>query len=234
MYTQIGAPVTLDRIEGHTFVRTWLTDGGNVVDLGMNQGNFARAIRKQYNCNVVGVEANPFLARRFNEPGAPQCFNLAISARKGPVRFFIDPGNSEAGSLLAVEESLARPVEVEGIPFTEFYAAGGAKDVDLLKIDIEGAEIDLFESVEPSIFAHTKQICVEFHAFLHPEHLPAMRRIIPRMQAAGFYCCDFSTKYLDVLFANKKLEHISKMDEAQIIGHKYFTGAMRRFRNFRT
>jgi FkbM family methyltransferase len=143
--------VTLDRIEGHTFVGTWVTDGGNVVDLGMNQGNFARAIRKQYNCNVVGVEANPLLARGFTEPGAPRCFSLAISARKGTVRFFIDPGNSEAGSLLAVDESLARPVEVEGIPFAEFYAAQGPKDVDLLKIDIEGAEIDLFESVEPSI-----------------------------------------------------------------------------------
>ena len=226
--------MTLDRIAGHTFVGTWLTDGGNVVDLGMNQGNFARAIHKQYNCNVVGVEANPFLASGFNEPGGPQCFNLAISARKGKVRFFIDPGNSEAGSLLAVDEKLAQSVEVEGIPFTEFYAARGAKDVDLLKIDIEGAEIDLFESVEPSIFAHTKQICVEFHAFLHPQHLPAIRSIITRMQAAGFYCCDFSTKYLDVLFANKKLEPISRINEAQIIGYKYVTGAMRRVRNFCT
>jgi len=226
--------VTLDRIAGHTFVGTWLTDGGNVVDLGMNQGNFARAIHKQYNCNVVGVEANPFLASGFNEPGGPQCFNLAISARKGKVRFFIDPGNSEAGSLLAVDEKLAQSVEVEGIPFTEFYAARGAKDVDLLKIDIEGAEIDLFESVEPSIFAHTKQICVEFHAFLHPQHLPAIRSIITRMQAAEFYCCDFSTKYLDVLFANKKLEPISRINEAQIIGYKYVTGAMRRVRNFCT
>jgi len=224
--------MTLDRIEGHTFVKTWLENGGNVVDLGMNQGNFARAIRKQYNCNVVGVEANPFLAEAFNEPSSPQCSNLAISAQKGPVRFFIDPGNSEAGSLTVVDKSSARPVEVEGIPFAEFYLARGTRDVDLLKIDIEGAEIDLFDGVEPSIFANTKQICVEFHSFLHPEHLPAIRRIIARMQAAGFYCCDFSTQYVDVLFLNGKLEHISKMDEAQMIVHKYVTGAKRRFHNF--
>jgi FkbM family methyltransferase len=182
---------------------------------------------------VVGVEANPSLAEAFNEPGSPQCFNLAISAQKGPVHFFIDPGNSEAGSLTVVDKSSARPVEVEGIPFAEFYADRRTRDVDLLKIDIEGAEIDLFDGVEPSIFAHTKQICVEFHSFLHPEHLPAIRRIIVRMQAAGFYCCDFSTKYLDVLFLNGKQQHISKMDEAQIIVHKYLTGAKRRFRKFR-
>jgi FkbM family methyltransferase len=232
LYGEIGMPVTLDRIEGHTFVKTWLENGGSVVDLGMNQGNFARAIRKQYNCNVVGVEANPFLAEALNEPGSPQCFNLAISAQKGPVRFFIDPRNSEGGSLTTVNERSARPIEVEGIPFAEFYAARGTKDVDLLKIDIEGAEIDLFNGVEPSVFAHTKQICVEFHSFLHPEHLPAIRRIIARMQAEGFYCCDFSTKYVDVLFLNRKLGHISKMDEAQIIVHKYVTGAKRRVHNF--
>src|SRR5713226_7583099 len=34
LYRQIGAPMTLDRIEGHTFVKTWLENGGNVVDLG--------------------------------------------------------------------------------------------------------------------------------------------------------------------------------------------------------
>jgi FkbM family methyltransferase len=225
-------PVTLDRIEGHTFVKTWLKNGSNVVDLGMNQGRFARTIQEKYNCNVVGVEANPFLAEGFNASGSAQCFNLAISTQKGPVRFFIDPRNSHASSLTAVDKSSLRPVEVDGIPFAEFYAAHRTKDVDLMKIDIEGAEIDLFNGVEPSIFAHTKQICVEFHAFLHPEHLPAIRRIIARMQADGFHCCDFSTKYLDVLFLNGKLEHISKVDEAQIFVHKYVTGAKRRFHNF--
>jgi FkbM family methyltransferase len=225
-------PVTLDRIEGHTFVKTWLRNGSNVVDLGMNQGEFARTIQKKYNCNVVGVEANPFLVEGFNKSGTAQCFNLAISAQKGRVRFFIDPRNSEASSLTAVGESALRPVEVDSIPFAEFYAAQPRKDVDLLKIDIEGAEIDLFNGVESSIFAHTKQICVEFHSFLHPEHLPAIRRIIARMQADGFHYCDFSTEYVDVLFLNGKLEHISKLDEAQIFVHKYVNGAKRRFRNF--
>src|ERR1700730_7568051 len=98
-------PLTFDRIEGHTFVRTWLKNGSNVVDLGMNQGKFARTIQKKYNCNVVGVEANPFLAEGINESGSVQCYNLAISAQKGRVRLFIDPRNSEASSLTAVDES---------------------------------------------------------------------------------------------------------------------------------
>jgi hypothetical protein len=38
--------MTLDRIEGHTFVKSWLENGGNVVDLGMNQGRFARTIQE--------------------------------------------------------------------------------------------------------------------------------------------------------------------------------------------
>jgi len=224
-------PVTLDRIEGHTFVNTWLKGGSNVVDLGMNRGQFARTIQRKYNCNVVGVEANPFLVEEFNKSGLARCFNLAISAHKGLVRFFIDPHNSEASSLTVADESSLRPVDVDGVPFAEFYEAQSTREVDLLKIDIEGAEIDLFEGVEPSIFAQTKQICVEFHSFLHPEHLPAIRRIIARMQAGGFHCCDFSTQYVDVLFLNGSLEHISKMDEAQIFVHKYVTGAKRRLRS---
>ena len=67
-------------------------------------------------------------------------------------------------------------MKVPVIGFHEFLAQHGLKSVDLLKLDIEGAELELLSALtSPSNIA---QITVEFHDFMFPETHPQVTRTI--------------------------------------------------------
>ena len=57
---------------------------------------------------------------------------------------------------------------------------------DLLKVDIEGAEWDLFDSLSDEDFAKIGQITVEFHDFVFPSMRERSEKIIKRLKDMGF------------------------------------------------
>ncbi len=76
-------------------------------------------------------------------------------------------------------------------------------EVDLLKIDIEGAELQLFLSTSDDVFSSIKQISIEFHDFMDLYPSEEVKKIINRFKS-GFYIIKFSRYYYyDVLFINK-------------------------------
>jgi FkbM family methyltransferase len=229
--------ITMDRVSEHHFIGSWLEAGNDkgkllVVDLGMNEGNFSREMLARYGkARVVAAEANPNLATIIPPPRGLHCHNFAIAPENGPVSFGIDPDNSTASSLNATGSNL-KHVAVEGITFADFIRKTGIENdiVDLLKIDIEGAEIELFEQTPAHFLVNVRQICVEFHAFLHPEHLPRIAKIIAKMEALDFHCIDFTTNFQDVLMVNKRLalSRIGPVEIMKISLAKYVRGAKRK------
>ncbi len=229
--------IAMDRVSEHHFISSWLEAGNDkgkllVVDLGMNEGAFSREILRRYGkARVVAVEANPRLASAAPQPRGLHCYNHAIAPENGPVTFGIDPDNSTASSLNATGGN-SEKVTVEGIRFADFIQQAGIENdiVDLLKIDIEGAEIELFEQTPAHFFVNIRQICIEFHAFLHPQHLPRIAKIIARMEALDFHCVDFTTNFQDVLMVNKRLA-LSRLGPVEIMKMslaKYVRGAKRK------
>jgi len=95
-------------------------------------------------------------------------------------------------------------MKVPVIGFHEFLAQHGLKSVDLLKLDIEGAELELLSALtSPSNIA---QITVEFHDFMFPETHPQVTRTIQHMKAIGFRCFNFTgPRNQDVLFLNPRM-----------------------------
>src|SRR4051812_12353873 len=73
----------IDRISGHTFLKNHLHPTGLVIDLGMNKGDFGRAVHDRYGCSVVGLEANPLLAATTSQLNGIVCKNVAISEFDG-------------------------------------------------------------------------------------------------------------------------------------------------------
>jgi FkbM family methyltransferase len=230
--------ITLDRVNEHHFINSWLgasNDKGKllVVDLGMNAGEFSREILRRYGkSRVVAVEANPYLASAIERQSNLHCYNYAIATANGPVIFGIDTANSLA-SRISATGSDNESVIVEGIRFADFIrkARINSELIDLLKIDIEGAELELFEQTPAHVFANVRQICVEFHAFSNPEYLPRIARNIARMESLDFYCVDFTTNFQDVLMVNKRLglSRLGTVEMMKISVMKYVRGAKRRF-----
>src|SRR4051812_30476686 len=79
----------VDQIMEHTFFRREIDNKSTVVDLGMNDGRFAREMHEKFGCKVIGVEANPHWACKLTNSDSITCHNLAISASTGNVKFLI-------------------------------------------------------------------------------------------------------------------------------------------------
>jgi hypothetical protein len=82
-------------------------------------------------------------------------------------------------------------------------------DIDLLKIDIEGAEYDLLLNSSDSELLKFKQITVEFHDFLDSKYKEKNKLIEKRMIDLGFDVLKNGTAYMlgsdyyDTLFTKK-------------------------------
>jgi FkbM family methyltransferase len=216
----------VDRVQGHSFVRDWIDADSRVVDLGMNKGLFSREIHLRYGCRPLGVEANPALAGQLCNSPELQCFNYAIASSRADLDFYVDLDNPEASSLTPQSDRVHR-VRVPSISLADFLAEKNISAVDLLKVDIEGAEIDLFLDSDEEVLLSIGQICVEFHIFLFKDHRARVAEVRTRMTRLGFLCIDFSRDYEDTLFINQHRRPITRKDTLGLISQKYSSGMKR-------
>ena len=227
--------VRLDRVSEHTFIGSAIRPGGVVVDLGMNRGDFARTMSVRYGCRVVGAEANPALAGTLPREGAIRCEPVALWSSAGRARFLVDD-NSEASRLSSTglaqkPGSQSREVEVETVTLGQFLATNRIATLDLMKVDIEGAELEVLEQAEPEVLCRASQIAVEFHAFLDPAALPRIERILARMSEIGFRWMDFTRTYRDVLLVNEVRLPLSASDRLGMVTRKYVAGVPAKLRH---
>jgi len=98
-------------------------------------------------------------------------------------------------------------IAVEGVTLGSFIESQGIDTVDLLKIDIEGAETGLLKTIDNDTLSRIKQITVEFHDFLpYFDQKEDIRTIKHRLDNFGFECIRYTMRYhADVLFINRNL-----------------------------
>lgn len=84
------------------------------------------------------------------------------------------------------EGSAGDPAEVRAITMTDVIARTGSDHVDLLKLDIEGAERELFESECDSWLDRVKAIIIELHDTLRPGCSESFARAIKRYNYVRF------------------------------------------------
>jgi hypothetical protein len=101
--------------------------------------------------------------------------------------------------------------------------------IDILKIDIEGSELELFERTADRVLLNMRQISIEFHAFLNPDHKPRIAKILQRMTSLNFHCIDFTTNFQDVLMINKSLglSRVDQFNRTKLVLLKYTRGLKR-------
>jgi FkbM family methyltransferase len=197
--------------EGHHFHARGLGSSSTVIDLGANVGKFAHPLAARFACRVYAIEASPALCAGI--PAAPtlRAFNLAVGGTSGPVRFYLSQ-NPEANSVspaMAGAWSAASPAEiqVQGITLADLFQSLGTRRADLLKVDVEGAEIALFDAAPDDLLREIGQITVEFHDFMVEANVGGdVRRIVKRLTGLGFIALVFSVagSHDDVLFLNDR------------------------------
>lgn len=224
-----GRPTTL-RICGHTFIPRLLSAESAVVDLGVNRGEFARAVYDLFGCHVYGAEPTPELFTRLESRDRLSVLPVAIggTTRKATLNIYPDTCSS---MLSHPGGERQKQVDVDVMTLSAFLDHFCVGNVDLLKIDIEGAEVEVFASTPDHVWRRCKQITVEFHDFIFPALRSAVGQIGQRMVRLGFYRINMSRDNTDVLFVNRELTDVGYLEYLYVkFAVKYAAGLNRMLR----
>jgi FkbM family methyltransferase len=198
-------------VRGHHFYSKYLNSNATIVDLGSHLGEFSSEISKMFGCNCYAVEAFPELYTKIQTNGLIKKYNYAICKHNDSIIFSVS-NNLEASHIIQKKDESKNSIIVQGITFKDFINKYHITNIDLLKIDIEGAEIDLFDSINDETLTNIKQLTIEFHDFVFPVK-KEVKSIIKRLKKLGFYCIKFSWHTNgDILFINRNQYKFSYID----------------------
>lgn len=108
------------------------------------------AIYEQLNKNI-----------RLNNKKNINTFNIALSDNQGDVEFFYDPRNATASSEKNILDSNIKPVKCKQVSLDFFMKKNKIRKIDLIKCDVEGAEIKVIKGGLNSINLHKPVIFLE-------------------------------------------------------------------------
>jgi FkbM family methyltransferase len=182
-----------------------------VLDLGANCGAFTHEVVDRFHCKVYAVEAAPSVFREIAVNDRIEKFNLAICGTSGPVTLNIS-SYSEATSLKQLRDTeYVGKVVIQGMTLHDFLTSKSIPRLNLLKMDIEGAEIEVFNTCPDDVLAPIDQITIEFHEWAGVCSEAEVKTIVRRLRTLGFFVFKQTRlDFRDVLFVNKR--HMSKAD----------------------
>ena len=127
--------------------------------------------------------------------------NAAVSTHGGRAKFYVAQ-NQECSSLIrpSVSETIDE-IECQTVTMDTLLATIDAERIDVLKIDIEGLELELLTSLDQRTLNRINQLTVEFHESLGIGSSKEVLAIIERLESFGFGAVRGSFfDYSDVLF----------------------------------
>ncbi len=161
-----------------------------IVDVGANIGAFALRIEAQargarVHCFEPGTAARETLERNVAANGLGEfvaVYPFAVSDRRGTIE--LTRTDSPMHRSIFVNDYAQGGAEtVEMIPLAEAIELAGSARVDLLKVDVEGAEIEIVEGMDAAAWGKVERAVIEFHDFFRPG---CRERVTRALGAAGF------------------------------------------------
>lgn len=139
-----------------------LTEPRLIVDVGAGVGEFAVSAALRFpRCRVLAFEPHPDrFALLAQNAGANGVVLESLCVAIGTQDEYVLMGQG-ARSVTAPRERDGGPV-VPGRRLADFI---GEASVDLLKIDCEGAELDVLRSLSPKGLEHVTRVALEYHDF---------------------------------------------------------------------
>jgi FkbM family methyltransferase len=150
-----------------------------VIDIGFNYGLFSLTSLKYKPSKIIAFEPNPKLVKTFTEfynGDIIKLYQKAVSNENGRTVFYenLDPGMS---SIFQEINNVSRgnSYEVEIINFNDFIINNNIKNIDYLKVDCEGAEYGIFESIPYNFLKdNVKKVVIEFHHQINDEKVQTL------------------------------------------------------------
>lgn len=169
------------------------TAGLTAIDLGANIGEYTQMLA-EFAKYVHAFEPDPWALQQLRSNTAHlnnvDIVPAAAGAEPGIVKLFRHPDfsddpimNSQSSSIVASKNNISQSefFEVEQIDIIKFIRDLD-EEIGILKVDIEGAEVDLFEAMfdQPDVLDKIRFVFAETHETKIPGHEPRVAALRAR------------------------------------------------------
>lgn len=158
-----------------------VTEGDLCIDCGANVGNVTSLMAAK-GAEVYSFEPNPFafdvLKKRFKDNPRVHCINKGVWDRNDKISLYFHEKSNEdevkwstGSSILSCKKNIStnKSIDIDVIDLIEFIKNLDRK-VAVLKIDVEGAEIEILEKIiSEKLYLNIGSILVETHDHKIPE-----------------------------------------------------------------
>jgi FkbM family methyltransferase len=137
-----------------------------VFDLGGYEGEWSEQIHQRYGCRILVFEPVPSfasrIAERFRSNRDVSVFELALGPKDG--KLVLNLGDNATSSYTVGNGSV---IEAEMKEFAGFLEQHAIREIDLLKINIEGGEFDLLDHlISSGCLSRVRYVQLQFHHFV--------------------------------------------------------------------
>ncbi len=149
--------------------------------------SFDLKLIEMFGLKVFAFDPTPKSIEWLNQQKLPEnfkAFPLGIASYSGNADFFLPKNENYVSASMTTKQS-DKFVRVKVKTLGDIAKELGHTSIDILKMDIEGAEYDVIDDILRSgIKIH--QWLIEFHHRFHPEGSKITRRSIEKLRQAGF------------------------------------------------
>jgi FkbM family methyltransferase len=169
-----GDDINIVNLSDHSVDIDMLYDKSIVFDVGSYQGDFVRDLLKYYSCYVYMYEPNVRQKTIESKYGNIDKINIiykAISSEEGIKKLYLGnkagPGwTKQTGSSFYSSKDYTgdKYLNVPCVTLEKELDKHNIKTLDLLKLDVEGEELNIIENINTDVLKRINQMTIEFHS----------------------------------------------------------------------
>jgi len=157
-----------DNVYNNEFV--CVEEGDVVFDVGFNYGFFSLNALQYNPSKIIGFEPNPNLCKKYNyylNHPKIELFQVGLSDKAEVVTFYENEYSGRGTTLSDINQTdVASSFDVQMVSINEFIKTNAIDRIDYLKVDCEGGEYAIFDSIDKTFLKEkVNKIALEFH---HP------------------------------------------------------------------
>lgn len=181
-----------------------------VIDAGANIGNFSAAILDGFESRVIALEPHPKYFEAIPEHDRLLKLCCALGDSDGRRRLQLD-ANPQAARLVESENGQGTTTDVRRLD--TLMREQGLEKLALVKLDIEGTELEVLDSLADSTLDQIAQFTIEFHDFAGYITTDQVEQALARLASRGWTTIRFSHRqYGDTLVINRKLVQLTEAE----------------------
>ncbi len=178
-----------------------------IIDIGGHVGLFALyASLRCLKGKIISIEPHPknfsLLKENMNNNNflKTRLVNKAITNSNEGIKLFIDSLDDSAHSIYGMGKE---SIQIKSITLSNIMSENNFSKCDFLKIDCEGAEFEIMQSLSDEEVLKIEKICLEYH--LKGNSLSSLDKLRNRLERIGYYVNIKSTNdFLGMLYAKKE------------------------------